>query len=426
MRIYEAHGRRLARRFIRLVGRDAVDRRAEAIIQRCEDNPILAEYLRDQYALEVGLYALAALLEEDGAIDAAEMLAVHRAFHFSTAFMLTRRQLHVSQRHMLDRRFSGLLSDEQGLAPMEHELSSAFHLISDGFKVEPAEARGLRCDWVARKAGIEFELECKHISKEKGRRIRSLSFLPLASFIDQIVAPHGVGPEICNNIEFTCDSELPRDPADLQRIANEWHLRFIAGRPDGRVGDVSWNTNRIEIPAPQATTPLERRAWLKSHYEKEMASLNTFSVIIADDERSMLISAKSKRPETLIAGTEKELLESCKHQFTAQRPGILYVRFAGLSQNGLEEILRIDQTGATALKRMANRILDRRPHIHTVSFPTIASLEPHAWNDTPHTQTVSQLTGKAYSFRNGKCCFPEALSISLFNGSNQSEAPDLP
>lgn len=149
-------------------------------------------------------------------------------------------------------------------------------------------------------------------------------------------------------------------------------------------------------------------------------------MIVIDEQRSLLISAKSKRADNLMARTELELRKSSKNQFTAQRPGILYVRFAGLSQSGLEEILRVDQTGATALKRMANKILDRRPHIHTISFPTVASLEPHSWNDAPHTQTVSQLTGKAYSFRNEKCCFPGALTISLFKESNKSEPPDLP
>lgn len=184
MRMNEAHARLLARRFFRLIRLEALDRRAEGIMRRCEDNSILIDYLRDQYALEIGLYALAALLEQRSTITANEMLPVHRAFHFTAAFMLIRRQMHVSQRAALDMRFLSLLSDTQGLASLEHEMLSAIHLMSDGFSVEPAEAKGLQCDWIARKAGIEFEIECKHLSKEKGRRIRSLSFLPLASFVE--------------------------------------------------------------------------------------------------------------------------------------------------------------------------------------------------------------------------------------------------
>lgn len=403
------------RRFFRRINVQQLTKRYLAIAEEIERNSFIRESLKEHFEIEIGLFNLLLHLNDNKDPHLDTSRESQRAFHFAVSFLLTYQRIPVSQREALLRRLDGYLKDDQGLAPLEHELATAQHLENAGFSVTPGEFSGLQCDWLARKDNVEFEIECKHVSKERGRRIPVRAFARFAGQIIQMIPAAMSDQAVLISAKFHFKDGIEHRPKFTAEIAQAWLSSHLRNEQTSHFGDVTWETSVIEFPVTETGNLETKLHWIQSIARKNQNREDPTAAIALLDKCAVIIEAISKRKDDLLLSTEKQLHDSAKRQFTKTRPAVLYVRFAGLSQSGLTEIASRDRNRPTSLAIMASRILKKRLHLHTISFPSLPEYQESITRSRNQQTTVRQSTGEAYSFKNEQCSFKEALNINFFS-----------
>jgi hypothetical protein len=417
MKVYLTHALYVARKFFRRIDLRPLKRRLNGFVQDEKANSFLSRVNSSQYALEHAVFDLLPLCELSDAVDSKITSEIHRALEFVNSYMKVRSQLGVPARAAFSRRLEGYFNDLQGLAPVEHELNTAIYLLNDGFQLQPGEFLGGRFDWLAKKQGIEFEVECKFISKERGRKILTRPLCNLADAIVNVgITPQNTGPSLFR-VSIEVKRELPQSIHEIDKVAEQIKAALRNNLVNGVYGDLSWSVDRSAIPKQFAFDRKKLVAWARKQTRQEISSQRFTSAILVADDRVWIIEASSLTPDNVMSSVEKMLLRSAKKQFTKNRPSILVVRFAGVDADGISEISSFDSENHSSLKVMANRILSKRDHIHTLTFPSIASYETAFVDNENLRTTLSQSGGQAYSFKNESCKFIDSRQINVFHTS---------
>jgi hypothetical protein len=408
----------LAKRFLRRLDLRRLEKRIIRIAEEVQQNPFLEEFLRDRYEIELGLVDLLSLLSGEEAIPLAKLPKAHRAFEFTVAFIIVSRMLSPANRVAFFRRLDGYMGDDQGLNPLEHELSTALHLISDGFSVHPAEYDEQRFDWLAKKQGVEFEVECKYVDKERGHKVTRRALACFAVAFSEVKTARPRSRSALTLVSIRADDCLPAD----QSLANELAAQFAntahETRSNGTSRGISWEAEELSIPDDISHDTSACAQWIEHVLVPERQLTGRNLAIRASKDGAWLVEASSLTQNKKMLSTEKQLKWSSKNQFTKTRPAIMSVRFSGLSGDDLDTLAARDKDGVTSLRIMASRLLAKRPHLHTISFPSSASILEVVTRSEAMETVVTRSTGQAYSFKNESCAFSEARAITLFSYSN--------
>jgi hypothetical protein len=137
------------------------------------------------------------------------LVSVHRIFI----------HLPPSARNEFASKLKGLVSGKFGIRPFAYELSMATHLMSKGWDVVFADIEKIAdFDFLAKKDGIEIEMECKTTSGDSGRQIHRHEMSRLSSLIGpalETLAAHAGS----HFLKIVVPSKLESSEAALRRIA---------------------------------------------------------------------------------------------------------------------------------------------------------------------------------------------------------------
>jgi hypothetical protein len=264
----------------------------------------------------------------------------------------------------------GYLKDglrDNGLVAFAHELAVAVHLWSAGFDVEftDIESRA-RFDILARKDGVDLEVDCKTASGDVGRQIHRRRALELFNRIYpalkgvlekghsrtvNIVLPsalYGAEPYINAVGKAVSDAALQDKSQSIADVADVYVGEFdLHDEPSLLTG----------APTPEVLANLAVR----------LGHANSHVVCLGSPGQVAVIAAvSSRKPDKVVDGIYRALKASAEGQFGRANPALIAVRLLDLTMPQLSELA----SGPSKLGAISNRLFEgeRRGHLFGAAF----------------------------------------------------------
>jgi hypothetical protein len=297
------------------------------------------------------------------------------------------------------------LSDEYGLASLQHEMTVAAHLMSKGFDVTFSDIEsGNGFDLLAQKEGIEIEVECKTHSADIGRKVHRRRVYQLEKHIISIMN---------SALDNDQNGKLVRIIVPKRLDGNNQHLQTLAAC------FVEALRNRMSLSGPEPcaieyrTFPLTGSPFdtvnprgvklehVRQYLEDQIGFPIGHALMLFRPKRgAVVVTVESAQPDKVMDGVVRRLKELVKNQLTGRQPSLICIRFSDLAEDGLLRIAKDDKAGrASSLQRATSMLLDRDDweHVHTVAYtvPGHADVSTSV-NDNVHTKTIQGIGSHMY------------------------------
>jgi hypothetical protein len=356
------------RQVFEIVPQDAWERRAEILTHRECMNPFLSEYFDERYTIE--RFFARALDYRSRVGSFPPVTGPHGKQYFdlySFVHILTSAYPRLSAVGQL--RVRGYITDglkgDDGLAAFAHELAVAVHLWSAGFDVDFADIEGQsRFDILARKDGLELEIDAKTASADIGRKIHRHRALELFSRLHpaleglhekgggrtvDIVLPdalHGAEPYMSAVTSAVSDALLQDKSVSVAQVA------------DVSLGEFDHRELVGELPIAKALRPIAARLGRAS------AHLACFG---SPGHGAILAMISSSKPDKVVDGIYRALKASAERQFSGANPAMIAIRLLDLTMGQLHDLASSE---SNKLAPISNRLFagERRKHLFGVVF----------------------------------------------------------
>lgn len=366
-------------RCCQITGQSAWDKKFEWLRQERRSNPFLHEWLHERHAIEIKLLQLLLQQQETGhfplAITDEEQ---YRLYGFVATVARAHENLSLAGRNRLRGMLLDGLKSENGLMSLQHEMTTAVHLMTRGFDVEFNDMEnGTGVDYVARKDGIEIEVECKMFTGDVGRQIHKRRVLSLHKALAPIVERVYESAHRGIFIRVTIPGRLTSNDAQISGIASTVSRGVLAGTATTHTDCCDVSIRDFDIASsPFAVNRIEdiSRKDVAAFIGQKFGNANPNLVIFVSPGRSATVAmVESARADMVLKGIERQLRDSSKGQFTATRPGILAVQLYDLTPQQLIDLGRSDGStlrSVTGLQLMTTHLLNshNRNNIHTVVY----------------------------------------------------------
>lgn len=377
----EVHDRdfpQLATGFANLVGAERLRRRFEWLHRELADNPFMDSWLRERCSLELTFNDILA----SGRVSEFAPLQVHTDAEYElVAFLAGVMKIYPRLSLAGQRRLQGRLIDgiqtEQGLLGVQHEVTTVAHLMSRGFDVECRDLeQGGGFDFLARRDGIELEIECKMASGDIGRKIHKRKSLVLLKELQAAITPAYASAIVGLVVRVTVPDRLSGKPEDHRRIARAVTEALLRGT---EVSSDICSVRVHDFPLPGSPFDIRTEAELSKPAVSDMirritGQSNTNSMtVFAPGRRAVVLVIDSMKPDKVLDAVRAVLRESALKQFTKARPGVLAVQLHDLSEEQLRELAGADSSdrqSATGVQVMTSDLLNSpsRSHVHSVVY----------------------------------------------------------
>jgi hypothetical protein len=215
-----------------------LEKRVKGFEHEQRRNPLLATYYRDTFPLEFALVDAWRKYH----LPKNPILPRGLAYDIAYGFAATTQRIHQVLSLSAQKRLHGSLRDGvrgmYGLRPLVYEMSMAAHLVNAGYDVGciDLEDRG-RFDFVAMKDQIEFEMECKTTSPDKGRQIHRKELnrlthvlLPITAKLVEAGGCHVVRLTIPDRLQTSPRQQLTEFHTLVSSAVNKGHAAAETGR----------------------------------------------------------------------------------------------------------------------------------------------------------------------------------------------------
>ncbi|HYD61690.1 MAG TPA: hypothetical protein VEC35_15090 [Noviherbaspirillum sp.] len=403
---------------VKINGIETWQRRFEWLQRELTDNPFMEHWLRERCSLEWTMNGILA----DPSLKVGHpfrvtTLAQYELIGFAAG--IVRCYDHLSER--AQKRLRGILSDglkeDKGLLSIQHEITTAVHLMSRGFDVEFRDLEsGGGFDFLAKREDVELEVECKMFSADIGRKIHhrraATFFKALATVVSETYSSATTGLII----DVTIPDRLT--PASAQHLAIEQTVRtaLISGEAitrnehcavkvrDFSIGSSPFGKHPANIPREEIDQFVANCTGRLNHH---------LMILFSPGKRAVILSVASEKKDEVLHAMHRQLREAAKGQFTKTRPAILAIQLHDLTADQLADLALSDSSTreqATGLQIMTSDFLQSpsRAHIHSVVFRSHGKLEVN-----PQAGT-KQASGLTYVIKNGYHPLHDDLHYSVF------------
>lgn len=390
---------------IQITGAEPWKRRFEWLHREISENPFMEEWLRERCSIE---WTFNEILRSRDLVSQRPFRVDNIAQYELLAFAagIVRSYEHLSDRGR--RRLRGVLLDglkeDKGLLSIQHEMSTAVHLMSRGFDVEFHDMEnGGGFDFVARKDNFEIEVECKMFSADLGRKIHrrrsAVLFKVLADVLTQTFRSSSIGMIVTVRIP----DRLTPSPEQLNGIERTLRSGILNGNTltqsdccDVQVLDFSIDDSPFNRH-PREVSHKEVQQFVSEHTG---LSNPTLMILFSPGQRAVILALGSQKSDDVLKGMRYQLREAAKGQFTKTRPAFLTVQLHDLTADQLANIAQSDSPlrgNATGLQLMTSDFLQSpsRAHIHTVVYRS------HSMLGDDHQRGLKVANGLAYLIKNG-------------------------
>jgi hypothetical protein len=398
----------LHRRFVTITGWEPWEKRLVALGQQVKENPLLKGHFAERYALELEMGKLHRNVRLGRKIKLPKTYQAYALLSFIAMIARTYDRLGAEGQRRLAGMLRSALDDEYGLAPVQHEMNVAAHLMSKGFDVTFSDIEsGGGFDMLAVREGVEIEVECKTHSADIGRKIHRRRLYQLGgcmlSKLESALARRDGGqlaqiklPKRLDGIDrhlrdiSECLDSVLREGisfAGPEPCAIEYRTFSLTGGPFGTT-----NPSGLEMEVA--------RQYLQEEIGHPIGDALT---LFRPSYGAVVVTVESAQPDRVIDGLVRQLKRLAKRQLTGTRPGLICVRFSDITEDELLELAEGDKAGgASSLQRATSMLLNRPDwrNVHTLAYVVPGHLNAStSENEHIRTQTL-QGTGPSYSFTN--------------------------
>ncbi len=356
------------RQVFEIAPKEAWRRRAQNLADRERQNPFLTDYLDERYTIERSLAWALAHRDQFGRFPPVRGPHGGRYFElYSFIHILGNVYPRLSPKGQSSVRgyMKNGLDTDTGLTPFAHELAVAAHLWTADFDVEFTDAEGrTRFDILARKEGLELEVDCKATSGDIGRQIHRRRVLELfhrvRPALDQLLQKGGG-----RTMDIVLPGALHGSEPYMNAVTGAVSDAVIQGKflSVADVADVSLGAFALhEEPALLAGRPD-----LVGLVERRLGRANPHAIWIGGPEAAVVVAVSSRKPDKVVDRIYRTLKESAEGQFGGMNPALVAIRLLDLTMEQLHE-LASDASGK--LGTVCHRLFAgaRRGHLFGVAF----------------------------------------------------------
>jgi hypothetical protein len=353
-------------RLASIIGKPTLQKRVDALKARMTGNPVLDNFLRQEYSTELAIERFLHRRRTTGRWPT-KVRDEATAVTLSFAFLLTEvhRRLSPKGRTDLERRLYGSLKGENSLAPIVHEMTVACHLMNRHWDVEFHDLEeGGGFDYFARNGLGAIEVECKRASADAGRKIHRDEFGRFAGPLLPALwefAPRGTADLVHMRIK----DRLPKGEPDLLP------LRKAAFDAMNTTSAISGDTFKVDIAKVGLSHPsFGDEAVMRKEVERYLGTKHFHLIYAVKGAHVTALAVTSDKGDRILSHIYGQLKHAAE-QFSRQRPAVVWTYIEGVQPEEWEGLI-----GDTALQRMSNRYMlgQARQHVFSMAYSSTGHL----------------------------------------------------
>lgn len=303
------------------------------------------------------------------------------------------------------KQFAGALGDARNAASHLHEISMAHHCLGLGGQIDWCEESGQGIpEFVARFPELEFDVECKYLSPDIGRRVARAEFVRFAATIE----PQLRKCRVMGHVHFALHDGLPH-AAKYAHVAATLRSAIAGGLQVGRLDMPPWGEAHLAIraadnvpidwdaaqPAFRAAAPVQGHALVHAQQ------------LTGQPANPIVLSVASAEKDAYLHAVYCIMKEAAQRQLSGTRAGLLCIHIPEI--NDFSSLM--DESG---LRQITAYFFAKPEHAHV--FAVAYTSDTHIIDEPTGFRT----TASALAFKNGNCRFLSASSFRLFG---QEELP---
>jgi hypothetical protein len=368
-----AECRALVSRFAAIAGWSNLSKRFGWLVQQKRDNPLVGQYLSERFSLELALEQIFRHRQVTGRLPGLPLQYADHSLYgaYALAAMVARIHHRLSDRGQT--RLAGMLQDglksDNGLAPLAFEMAIASHLLARAFDIECVDLEGTgRFDFLAARAGVELEVECKNVTGDLGRQIHRRRLYQLSGHIHRHLragADRGGG----HLLEVVVPTRLHGETSTMLSIAHAVATSISTAAPYANdccsVGYSAFDIHGTPAEADPASFDEQKaRVFVEQRFQIE----NPHAFFLFRPGRGVVVLVLSSAKKDVVLGGLHRQLSTGAEQFTGTRPAALCVRLSDVFEHDLTTLA--ESAEVSGIQRLTNYLLQtpKRAHLHTLAY----------------------------------------------------------
>jgi hypothetical protein len=375
---------RIYRRFATAIGAEhwqgAIARQQTAI----RANPFLSDYLRTEFAIAYQLDQLRMLVARFGTVpqEFCDEPKIFPSLAFAAQVLRVLELSSAKQAKSFVRRVRTAFSSSTEMHGLLLELQAATHFTRRGHhvvlhRVKNEGSFDLLIDDLG-PAGLE--VECKFISKNKGRRIHRRDALEFWGELWQDVVHITKNLSSGLSVVLTVPNRLPEDTGERSTLGKAIITQILAGSSAPICDGAEVRINTFDPTAIKAAKETSRPE-LKKAIEVATSTANREAAVYGTPAGGVLVFVvQSAIEDDVLNQVLATLSDSAARQFTLKRGALFWVALQDIDADQLLSLHEQDSAAGkqpTALKIRVSEFLNRAPdHIIGVVFSSRSALFP--------------------------------------------------
>lgn len=371
--------------FSEAVGDRHWKRRAAAIRAEAKGQPHLRDYLFEENSITLMLDRCSELISRFGSmpIQYVNDRELYPAFRLAAQTVSIIGGEKPERRRRIVRRLHGAFKNPDDMRAVQFEFGVATHFLRRGYAVAwPEMDDSGTFDMLIEGIGLEgLEVECKSVSRDRGRKIHRREAIEIHRLVRQRLEPYANRLHSGLAVVLTVPDRLPRGFRDRSALIDQMAKVVIAGK-SATLGDGSdVRVSEFDIAAyPNLGPPMSRQ--VREDVDKITGTWNREVMIIGRKSAGALVFVvQSLMDDPFFDYIFNSVDEAARKQLTKERAGMVLVGLDGLSAAELESTEQQDRNPnepPTALRREVSRFLggSNVDHVVGVGFLSRDEMTP--------------------------------------------------
>ncbi len=394
----------LLTQFISITDWSPWKKRIDMLNQQYAKNPLLEDLIVDYHWIEAEMAAHRQRVRATGRM---RKPSSSTAAHNFQAFVACTARVYSLLSDKGKKTLRGMLIDglksEYGLLSVHFEIEIAGALMSYGSDVTFSDIEnGGGFDFLARREGLEAEVECKLVTADIGRKVHRSHAIALYQRLRPVMEDWAEKASGGVFVRIVVPDRLHPNQQQQNAIVEQAKKAISGMHAVSKSENCRVEIEEIdlsEIPFGPSTPRQEAEVVMRNMVEEKIGNPNSNILVFLKPGKSVIVFVVgSEKSDRVLDRILRHLKGSGSSQFSGDRPGVLCVRLVDISVEDIHALAQHDRNEGqpTGLAVVANVLFQDRPHIHTVMFTTPGDVDRKRTVNGPILREES--TGQSFSY----------------------------